>query len=115
MPRRPTPPPAHVRQWFAKQGQRGGETTAERMTPEQRSAKASKAASARWAKARGEQPPQDVNPKPVPAPQSTVDASITLPADLAHRLDALQARMGLPSRQSALEIALRAGLGSLGG
>jgi len=109
MPRRPTPPPAHVRQWFARQGQKGGETTAERMTPEQRSAKASKAASARWAKARGEQPDNHKQPT---APPDTV---VTLPPDLAQRLDALQQRMGLPSRQSALEIALRAGLNSLTG
>ena len=118
MPRRPAAPPSHVRQWFAKKGQLGGIASAEALTPAQRSAKASAAASARWAKARGEHPQdqdQGVNPKLAPTPQKIVDTTITIPDELLERLDALQARMGLPSRQSAAEVLIRAGLDALAG
>ena len=119
MPRRPAAPPAHVRQWFAKQGQKGGKASANALTPEERSAKASRAVQARWAKARGEQPlqpdRQDVKQLPPETAPNCLTAPITIPDDLLERLDALQARMSLPSRQSALEIALRAGLANLQG
>ena len=113
MPRRPAPPPSHVRQWFAKHGQKGGETRAANMTPEERSAKASAAAHARWAKARGEQP--DDSQKQATTPPPAACDTITLPPELLDRLDALQARMGLSSRQSAAEVLIRAGLNSLNG
>ena len=113
MPRRPAAPPSHVRQWFAKQGQLGGKASAEALTPAQRSAKASAAASARWAKARGEQP-QDVKQKPTETPHKLLDTTVTIPDELLERLDTLQARMGLRSRQSAAEVLIRAGLDALG-
>jgi hypothetical protein len=39
---------AEITKYFAKFGKKGGKATAEKLTPEERSAAASKAAKARW-------------------------------------------------------------------
>jgi hypothetical protein len=41
-----------AREFFAREGRKGGKIAAERMTPEQRSEKMRRAAQARWAKAK---------------------------------------------------------------
>jgi hypothetical protein len=109
MARKPAPPPAHVQRWFRAQGREGGKASAARLTPEERRAKARAASLARWGKR-----PEPAEAESAPAEADPGDAYLGIPEPLLDRVDAIGQRMGL-SRQSALELVLRAGLTHLGG